>query len=45
MARIISENVGAGAYGSNSEVICEALRGWMEQEHRLAALDSAIARD
>lgn len=44
MVRIIREKVGTGAYGSNSEVIREALRGWMEREQRLAALDSAIAR-
>ena len=28
----------------DSEVIREALRGWLERERRLAALDSAIAR-
>ena len=44
MVRIIREKVGTGAYSSNSEVIREALRGWMEREHRLTALDSAIAR-
>ena len=44
MVRIIREKVGTGAYSSNSEVIREALRGWMEREHRLKALDSAIAR-
>lgn len=44
MVRIIREKVGAGIYGSNSEVIREALRGWIEREHRLTALDSAIAR-
>jgi antitoxin ParD1/3/4 len=38
MARMIREKVSSGAYGSNSEVIREALRGW------LAALDNAIAR-
>jgi antitoxin ParD1/3/4 len=32
-----------GAYGSNSEVIREALRGWLERDRRLAALDGAIA--
>jgi antitoxin ParD1/3/4 len=44
MARIIREKVSSGAYGSNSEVIREALRGWLERDRRLAALDSAIAR-
>jgi antitoxin ParD1/3/4 len=38
------EKVSSGAYGSNSEVIREALRGWLERDRRLAALDSAIAR-
>ena len=32
MVRIIREKVGAGIYSSNSEVIREALRGWMERE-------------
>ena len=44
MVRIIREKVGAGIYSSNSEVIREALRGWMEREQRLATLDAAIAR-
>jgi len=44
MVRVIREKVAAGAYGSNSEVIREALRGWIEREHRLATLDAAIAR-
>jgi antitoxin ParD1/3/4 len=44
MVRIIREKVGTGAYGSNSEVIREALRGWLEREQRLVALDAAIAR-
>lgn len=44
MARLIREKVNSGAYGSNSEVIREALRGWLDRDRRLAALDSAIAR-
>lgn len=44
MVRVIREKVGCGAYASNSEVIREALRGWMEREGRLAALDAAITR-
>lgn len=44
MARAIREKVGTGLYGSTSEVIREALRGWLEREQRLAALDAAIAR-
>jgi antitoxin ParD1/3/4 len=41
---MIREKVSSGAYGSNSEVIREALRGWLERDRRLAALDNAIAR-
>jgi len=44
MVRLIREKVDRGAYASNSEVIREAMRGWMERESRLAALDAAIAR-
>ena len=44
MARVIREKVSSGAYGSNSEVIREALRSWLDRDRRLAALDSAIAR-
>jgi antitoxin ParD1/3/4 len=42
-ARRIREKVSSGAYGSNSEVIREALRGWLERDRRLATLDNAIA--
>ncbi len=42
MVRVIREKVGKGAYSSNSEVIREALRGWMERDQRLAMLDIAI---
>jgi antitoxin ParD1/3/4 len=44
MARMIREKVSSGAYGSNSEVIRDALRGWLERDRRLTALDAAIAR-
>lgn len=44
MVRLIREKVDRGTYASNSEVIREALRGWMERETRLAALDAAIGR-
>ncbi len=44
MVRLIREKVDRGVYASNSEVIREAMRGWMERENRLAALDAAIAR-
>jgi antitoxin ParD1/3/4 len=44
MARLIREKVSSGAYGSNSEVIRAALRGWFERERRIAAIDSSVAR-
>jgi antitoxin ParD1/3/4 len=42
MARLIRDKASRGEYGFNSEVIREALRGWIERDRRLAALDSAI---
>jgi antitoxin ParD1/3/4 len=44
MVRTIRAKVSGGGYGSNSEVIREAMRGWMERERSLVALDLAIAR-
>jgi antitoxin ParD1/3/4 len=44
MANFIRQKVDSGLYGSNSEIIREALRGMMERERRLERLDSAIAR-
>lgn len=44
MVRLIRQKVDGGAYASNSEVIREAMRGWMERESRLATLDAALAR-
>lgn len=44
MVRIIREKVDRGVYASNSEVIREAMRGWIERESRLTALDAAIAQ-
>ena len=41
MARIIREKVTSGGYGSASEVIREAMRGWLERQRRLAALDES----
>lgn len=43
MARLVREKVSSGAYGSTSEVIRTALRGWMESQKRLKVLDDAIA--
>ena len=44
MVKQIRAKVSAGGYSSNSEVIREALRGWINQEQRLAILDAAIGR-
>lgn len=44
MAQMIRDKVNAGTYGSNSEVIREAMRGWLDREKRLNALDAAMAR-
>lgn len=43
MARLVREKVSSGAYGSTSEVIRTALRGWIEDQKRLKVLDDAIA--
>ncbi len=43
MVKVIRDKVKTGIYGSNSEVIRDALRGWMERERRLVALDMSIA--
>ena len=44
MAKVIREKVSSGGYGSASEVIREAMRGWLERQRRLAVLDESIAR-
>ncbi len=44
MAQLIRDKVKGGGYSSNSEVIREALRGWMNKEQRLAALDEALEK-
>jgi antitoxin ParD1/3/4 len=43
MASFIRQKVETGLYGSNSEIIREALRGLIERERRLERLDGAIA--
>ena len=43
MASFIRQKVETGLYGSNSEIIREALRGLIERERRLEGLDGAIA--
>jgi len=44
MANFIRQKVASGLYGSNSEIIREALRALMERERRLEWLDTAIAQ-
>lgn len=44
MVRIIRAKVQTGAYASNSEVIREAMRGWLEKDRHFAALETAIDR-
>ena len=43
MAKAVREKVSAGFYASNSEIIREALRGWLDNEKKLQALDKDIA--
>jgi antitoxin ParD1/3/4 len=43
MASFIRQKVESGLYGSNSEIIREAMRGLIERERRLERLDGAIA--
>jgi antitoxin ParD1/3/4 len=44
MVRAIRAKVESGGYGSNSEVIREAMRGWLERERHFAMLEAAIDR-
>jgi antitoxin ParD1/3/4 len=44
MASFIRQKVNSGLYGSNSEIIREALRSMMDRDRRLERLDSAIAQ-
>jgi len=44
MVRVIRAKVESGSYSSNSEVIREAMRGWLERERSLATLSAAIDR-
>lgn len=43
MVSMIRDRVQRGFYGSNSEVIREAMRAWMKREAELKYLDDAIA--
>jgi antitoxin ParD1/3/4 len=44
MVRVIRAKVQSGGYSSNSEVIREAMRGWLDRERSLATLSAAIDR-
>jgi antitoxin ParD1/3/4 len=44
MANFIRQKVTSGLYGSNSEIIREALRSMMDRERRFERLDTAIAQ-
>jgi antitoxin ParD1/3/4 len=44
MVQLIRAKVQGGAYASNSEVIREAMRGWIERERHFATLEAAIDR-
>jgi antitoxin ParD1/3/4 len=44
MASFIRQKVNSGLYGSNSEIIREALRAMMDRDRRLERLDIAIAQ-
>jgi antitoxin ParD1/3/4 len=44
MVRVIRAKVESGGYSSNSEVIREAMRGWLERERGLVTLSAAIER-
>lgn len=44
MVRAIRAKVQGGDYASDSEVIREAMRGWMERERHFVMLEAAIDR-
>lgn len=44
MVRIIRAKVASGGYGSNSEVIRDAMRGWIDRERNFSTLQAAIER-
>ncbi len=44
MVRIIHAKVEAGGYANDSEIIREAMRGWIERERHFATLEAAIDR-
>lgn len=44
MVRLIRAKVESGGYASNSEVVREAMRGWIERERHFATLEAAVNR-
>ena len=44
MVRVIRAKVKSGGYSSNSEVIREAMRGWLDRERHFVTLNAAIER-
>ncbi len=44
MVRLIRAKVQSGGYSSNSEVIREAMRGWLDRERHFATFNAAIER-
>jgi len=44
MVRVIRAKVESGRYSSNSEVIREAMRGWLDRERHFATLNATIER-
>lgn len=44
MVRVIRAKVESGGYSSNSEVIREAMRGWLDRERHFATLNAALER-
>jgi antitoxin ParD1/3/4 len=44
MMTIIRAKVATGGYASSSEVVREAMRGWIERERHFATLEAAIDR-
>jgi len=44
MVKIIRAKVATGGYASSSEVVREAMGGWIERERHFATLEAAIDR-
>jgi antitoxin ParD1/3/4 len=44
MVRVIRAKVESGGYSSNSDVIREAMRRWLERERHFSTLEAALER-